>query len=509
MARIDLVAEAEALLKAMDMGDMGPSIYDAAWVARLKDPGSGEPLFPGVLEWIRQSQHPDGSWGSEVEYYPDRIISTLAALVALMEHSPRAGNGRAIGRGLAYLEKTWPLVQGVPHLTVGFEVIVPTLLEEGGRLGLPLNGWMTEAQRMRLERLRRIPPTMIYSPKSTISFSLEFLGDYLDVARARETLLLPNGSIANAVASTAYFAARTYEEKTLIYLDHLLSAQGEHNVPFVHPFEVFERNWVLYNLHLAGLLDQVVHAARPHLMYLYKAWEEDGLSFSAECPLKDLDDTAIGYLLLKSYGFDVDAQAFALYERDDFFECYPFEMHTSVGTNAHTLHALTVFPRKQQEEVKAKVFSYLQSQKVQGAYWFDKWHVSPYYATAQVIFAVVLLEREWVEDSILWIESTQRLDGGWGFYGVSTVEETALALQGLLAYANAGGNVASEVIHRGASFLHRALETDARLPALWIGKGLYRPIHIIRSSILSALAMYEAWCPRSQKLVGGSAFSQV
>ena len=267
MARIDLVAEAEALLKAMDMGDMGPSIYDAAWVARLKDPESGEPLFPGVLEWIRQSQHPDGSWGSEVEYYPDRIISTLAALVALMEHSPRLGNGRAIGRGLAYLEKTWPLVQGVPHLTVGFEVIVPTLLEAGSRLGLPLNGWMTEAQRLRLERLRRIPPTMIYSPKSTISFSLEFLGNHLDLSRTRRTLQLPNGSIANAVSSTAYFAGMTYDEAAFTYLDRLIQLYGGYSVPFGFPFELFEKNWVLYNLYQAGLLTQVASVAYPHLQY--------------------------------------------------------------------------------------------------------------------------------------------------------------------------------------------------------------------------------------------------
>ncbi len=493
MARIDLVAEAEALLKAMDMGDMGPSIYDAAWVARLKDPGSGEPLFPGVLEWIRQSQHPDGSWGSEVEYYPDRIISTLAALVALMEHSPRAGNGRAIGRGLAYLEKTWPLVQGVPHLTVGFEVIVPTLLEEGGRLGLPLNGWMTEAQRMRLERLRRIPPTMIYSPKSTISFSLEFLGDYLDVARARETLLLPNGSIANAVASTAYFAARTQDDDPLVYLSYLVDFYGGTSVPFGYPFEVYERNWVIYNLYQAGLLEQVSTYVAPHLEYLYQAWGERGLAFSVESPLQDLDDTAVGYLLLKKGGFEVDPKAFTFYERDSHFECYPYEMDASIGANAHVLEALVAFPHPRQEELVEKLLAYLQSQKARGAYWFDKWHVSPYYATTQVIFAIAPLDRELIEDSIQWIEGTQRPDGGWGFYGFTTLEETALALQGLLAYARSGGKVSAEIIRRGASFLQRGVEADNDLPALWIAKGLYCPPLVVRSILLGAMAMYEAW----------------
>jgi len=493
MTGIDLVAEAEALLKAMDMGDMGPSIYDAAWVARLKDPESGEPLFPGVLEWIRQSQHPDGSWGSEIEYYPDRIISTLAALVALMEHRSRLRNGRAIGRGLAYLERVWPLVKRVPHLTVGFEVIVPTLLEEGSRLGLPLNGWMTEAQRLRLERLRRIPPAMIYSPKSAISFSLEFLGNHLDVARARETLLLPNGSIANAVASTAYFAAQTRDEVPLAYLSYLVRSYRGISVPFGYPFEVYEKNWVIYNLYQAGLVEHVLSFVIPHLEYLYQAWQEQGLAFSTESPLQDLDDTAVGYLLLKKNGFEVDPKVFAFYERDTHFECYPYEMDASIGANAHVLEALTAFPHPRQEGVKEKLLAYLQSQKVQGAYWFDKWHVSPYYATTQVIFAVAPLDRSLVESSVRWIERTQRQDGGWGFYGFTTVEETALALQGLLAYARAGGKVSTETIRRGAFYLLRGVEMDEELPALWIAKGLYCPPLVVRSILLSAMVMYEAW----------------
>ena len=121
----------------------------------------------------------------------------------------------------------------------------------------------------------------------------------------------------------------------------------------------------------------------------------------------------MGYLLLKQYGFDVDSSVFDSYEREAYFECYPYEMDSSVGVNAHVLEALTAFPHRRQEEVKAKLLAYLRSQRINGAYWFDKWHISPYYATTQVIFAVAPIEHRWVEASIRWIEETLKPSALW------------------------------------------------------------------------------------------------
>jgi hypothetical protein len=73
-----------------------PSAYDTAWVARLsvsEDNGNGggngnydkAPLFPGALAWLVEHQHPDGSWGNGGVL--DRLMPTLAALIALRTHS--------------------------------------------------------------------------------------------------------------------------------------------------------------------------------------------------------------------------------------------------------------------------------------------------------------------------------------------------------------------------------------------------------------------------------------
>jgi halimadienyl-diphosphate synthase len=56
--------------------------YDTAWVARLAN-DSGKPLFPRALEWLLKHQRRDGSWGGGVEYYHDRVVSTLSAVNAL------------------------------------------------------------------------------------------------------------------------------------------------------------------------------------------------------------------------------------------------------------------------------------------------------------------------------------------------------------------------------------------------------------------------------------------
>lgn len=85
---IDVLGESIRLLNSLDMGYMRGVAYDTAWVARIKD-ANGNPMFPQSLQWLLDHQRPDGSWGCEVGYKHDRIISTLAALLALNEYNSK------------------------------------------------------------------------------------------------------------------------------------------------------------------------------------------------------------------------------------------------------------------------------------------------------------------------------------------------------------------------------------------------------------------------------------
>jgi len=79
---LDCVHEAKNLLNRLDMGHMRGVAYDTAWVARLAN-DSGKPLFPESIKWLIAHQKEDGSWGGDVEYYHDRVVSTLSSLLAL------------------------------------------------------------------------------------------------------------------------------------------------------------------------------------------------------------------------------------------------------------------------------------------------------------------------------------------------------------------------------------------------------------------------------------------
>src|SRR5215813_5121047 len=78
--------DAEDMLYELGEGvsDMDSVAYDTAWVSRLASrfPEYG---FEAALPWVRSHQHADGSWGGEIVHYHDRIISTLASVIALRE----------------------------------------------------------------------------------------------------------------------------------------------------------------------------------------------------------------------------------------------------------------------------------------------------------------------------------------------------------------------------------------------------------------------------------------
>src|SRR5258708_28942659 len=92
-----LQARVQELLMQVGPGKMPAVAYNTAWVARL-----GEidlELSTRALNWLNEHHLPDGSWGAEHPfYYHDRLISTLAAMIALASHGHREGNRVRIER---------------------------------------------------------------------------------------------------------------------------------------------------------------------------------------------------------------------------------------------------------------------------------------------------------------------------------------------------------------------------------------------------------------------------
>ena len=124
--------------------------YDTSWAARLENPDGGL-AYPHLLQGLVERQHEDGSWGGRIPYGHDRFLTTLSVVSLLARYGDRQQDGEARLAGERYLWQRAGWLGRDVHPTVGFEMILPTLLAEGKELGLDL----PYAQLRRYEEERR------------------------------------------------------------------------------------------------------------------------------------------------------------------------------------------------------------------------------------------------------------------------------------------------------------------------------------------------------------------
>jgi halimadienyl-diphosphate synthase len=463
-------------------GLMRPTAYDTAWLARIPaEHDLAVPAFPEALDWLRQNQRPDGSWGAEVEYLHDRVISTMAAILALAKQGEDGQDEHPIERGLRYIwEKADQLKH--EHETIGFEMILPTLAKECRELGLALPLLAFERyERMRDEKLARIPQDMLYSRNTTLAFSLEFMGDDFDAEKAR-FLQESNGSVAVSPSATAYFLTKWPDNVAARrYIADIVGAYGG-KAPQMFPFDVFETAWSLWNLLLADIegCDQWITR---HTGDLKALWDRGkGTSSSSSFSVVNADDSAMVFSVLRLVGLDPDPGPLYQFEGEDHFICHSFERNPSTSANIHVLEALKGVDGPGTD----KVLRWLRSVQVDGGYWMAKWHASPYYPTAHAVIALMGVDPDLAKSAVQWILDTQRPEGCWGHYDRPTAEETAYCLQALSVYDHHVEPVDRRVLAQGREGL---LACRGEMPALWIGKCLYTPVRVVESAIYSALAL--------------------
>lgn len=474
------------LLNTLGSGYMSSSAYDTAWLARLGEisPDLSEP----ALEWLRANQLPDGSWGAaDLEYHHERLICTISAINALARCGS-SGDAARVERGKATLGRWMSgFVNDFAGATIGFEMLIPTLLDEAKTLGLingNVNNLLYEYAAQRTVKLARLPHNAI-NRQVTVAFSSEFVGVNSMGLLDLDSLQEKNGSVAYSPAATAFFAmhARPGDAAALQYLRGVAHEGG---APNNTPIDVFEIAWTLWNISQIGLLDdELIALAQPHLDVLEAAWlEGEGVGACSGFSLIDGDDTALTTEVLGRFGRSVDLRAIERYESDGHFICFPMEANASISTNIHILGALRASDYGPGHPAVQKVLHFLYHSRRDHTYWFDKWHASPYYPTSHAVIALLGLEDSMAGRAIQWIINTQAQDGSWGFF-IPTAEETGYCMQALMAWKRSGHQVPEEVIERGSQWLAR--HSEPPYPMLWIGKSLYSPREVIRGAILSAL----------------------
>jgi hypothetical protein len=494
----DLKSDAIKLLNNLSNGYMKGMAYDTAWAARIpKSSATERPLFPEALLWLVTAQHDDGSWGGELEYYYyDKIISTLSAIITLSKTHRADKFSDLITAGEEYIWYNIKKLTQDKYETVGFELIFPTLMAEARKLDLNLPYRENFYATMKEKKIKLAIGDLIHAKASTITHSLEFLGDDVNVKHiisAQEK----NGSCGNSPAATAYLLTNLvghgeFQEIFNNSLEYLKTVLGYNSgsAMTLYPFEIFEYSWIINNLMISKM--PLKDSYMPLIDFMKKHWvkSKKGMSLSVTYPTMDLDDTAMVFRILKSVNIDVDPEIFENFESDNHFNTYTSERSPSPIVNIRVLEAIKDCPEyEHHDDYIDKVLKFLRKERIQGAYWVDKWNISPYYCTSHAIPAICGIDEKLTNKAINWLQKTQNYDGSWGTNG-GTQEETANTLLALLFYHNNIEKIDLEPLSNGAEFL-KDNYNDINYPETWIGKGLYTPTNIIRSAVISAIYYYQ------------------
>jgi hypothetical protein len=490
-----------------DWGRVAASLYDTARLVALA------PFLPGHparIDYLCQRQNPDGSWSGPDGYELVPTMSATGALLAELDRNPgptagpvpRVRLASAGARGLAALRR-WldPRSTAAIPDTIGVELIVPALLDELAQL---------LARRLLANRLDR-HTTALRLPAGFDRRPLELArtrlaaGDLpqrawvclelLGPAAAGAPSVRPAGGAVgcSAAATAAWLGAADGPRQALTFLDRLQRRTGG-PVAGVTPITYFESAWVLNSLSAGGLQPAVPPAI---LDRLEAGLSAHGAPAAPGLPV-DSDDTAAVLSALLRHGRRHSMDRLLDFRADGYFRCFLDERNPSVSANAHVLEALALYLRHRPADRSrlaapaSMVAGWLLAQQWPDGSWQDKWHASPYYATACCVLALRLhgggvrpggaRVRAAIARAVRWVRATQRPDGSWGRWQ-GTVEESAYAVQTLVHAAEP--EATRPAITLGRRFL--ATAPPAEPAPLWHAKDLYTPIAVVQAARLAAL----------------------
>ncbi len=481
----DLELLVQILLSELGSGNTGATAYQTAWIARLS-PNYHQ--FEGATEWLRRHQYDDGSWGAPLVHHHDRIISTLAAMIALHETGHEARDKRRVHRAEQALWKYVGYLHHDQSDTVAFPILAGTLTDIALSYGFDVPRLPTRNTKAFSKKVGKLLASTERNWRATtLVFSLEGLPEHFT---EKDALFEENGSICISPSATAAYLMRWHHPVGVTYLEGLINAEG--GVQALAPIDIFDIVWSLTYLRMAGVITPDDSQVRTLLDYLYARWSPQlGVSTASYFPTQDSDDSAACLNLLRWGGYPVTADFYAYYEQADHFSTYLQETNPSVSANVRLLAALRYFDEEEDERVqgwKQKIVVFLRDNDENGSYWWDKWHASPYYVNSTAVTALTGLDDTLAASRLRWILRTQRDDGGWGYLGISTPEETGYCILALIQWQRQFGNIDPMILEAGGRYLHNNMKT-IMIPTvpLWISKELYTPINPARSAALSAL----------------------
>ncbi|XP_065861147.1 ent-copalyl diphosphate synthase 1 [Euphorbia lathyris] len=414
------VESIKSILESMEDGDITISAYDTAWVALVEDiNGSGAPQFPSSLQWIANNQLPDGSWGdAEIFTAHDRILNTLACVVALKSwniHPDKCETGmKYFNDNLCKLED-----ENIEHMPIGFEVAFPSLLELAKKLEIQVSEdspVLKDIYDSRNLKLKKIPKDIMHKVPTTLLHSLEGMPD-LEWDKLLN-LQSKDGSFLFSPSSTAYALMQTKDHNCLEYLNKIVQ-KFKGGVPNVYPVDLFEHIWAVDRLQRLGISRYFEPQLKDSVDYVARYWEEDGICWARNSSVHDVDDTAMGFRVLRLFGHEVSAEVFKHFKKGDTFFCFAGQSTQAVTGMYNVLRASQLmFPgEKILEEAKEFSSAYLKVKQDANEV-LDKWIITkdlpgevkyaldiPWYASLPRVESRFYIEQYGGKDDV-WIGKT-------------------------------------------------------------------------------------------------------
>ncbi|KAF7011990.1 hypothetical protein CFC21_026233 [Triticum aestivum] len=361
------------------------SAYDTALVALVRNlDGEDKPQFPSCIDWIVQNQLPDGSWGEPTFFMvQERMITTLACVVALKSWNVDSDN--LCERGVLFIQENMSrLVEDEQDwMPCGFEIKFPAILQKAKDLNLdiPYNHHVLEQiYTKRNLKLSKIPLDVLHAIPTTLLYSLEgLLGLQLDWEKLLKLRCL-DGSFHSSPAATAAALSYTGDKECLAFLDRLVK-KFDGGVPCMYSLDIFEQLWVVDRLTRLGISRHFTSEIEQCLDYIYRRWTQMGLAHNAHCPIPDIDDTAMGFRLLRQHGYAVTPCVFKHFEdkNDGKFFCFPLETNDASVNPMYNTYRASQFMFPGDDDVLARAGRYcrafLQERQASNKL-YDKWIIT-------------------------------------------------------------------------------------------------------------------------------------
>ncbi|KAH7516565.1 hypothetical protein FEM48_Zijuj10G0148500 [Ziziphus jujuba var. spinosa] len=200
------------------------------------------------------------------------------------------------------------------HMPGGFEVAFPSLLEMARKINLQIpdqdSPILQDIYARRRIKLSRIPRDIMQQVRTTLLYSLEGMTD-LDWEKLLK-LQFRDGSLLFSPSSTAFAFNEIKVQNCLKYLTSVVQRfNGGRKIPTVYPVDLFEHIWAVDRLQRLGICRIFEPEIKECMDYVYRYWTDKGICWARNTRIEDIDDTAMGFRLLRLHGYKVSAGGYA------------------------------------------------------------------------------------------------------------------------------------------------------------------------------------------------------